>query len=70
MTGSDDPFTPKARRVFSAISLLPGLSVKQVATVAHLPPSTVSHHLPKLDSMALAATGPAASACWPASWTL
>jgi len=69
---SDDPFTPTTRRVFSAIYLLPGLSVKQVAGVAGLHPTTVSHHLPTLDHMALI------SSQWrgnerlltPASWTL
>lgn len=71
MRNPDERFTAAARKVFSAIYLLPGLNVRQVAGVAGLHPSTVSHHLPTLDSMALI------SSQWrgkerllaPASWT-
>ena len=49
----DDRFTPATRKVFSAIYLLPGLNVTQVATVAQVHPSTVSHHLPVLGDMGL-----------------
>jgi DNA-binding transcriptional ArsR family regulator len=69
---SDDPFTPTARKVFSAIYLLPGLSVKQVAAVIEVHPSTVSHHLPTVDNMALISSQWRGSErlLTPAGWTL
>ena len=49
----NERFTPATRKVFSAIYLLPGLNVQQVAAVAHVHPSTVSHQLPGLSAMEL-----------------
>ena len=72
MINPDERFTPAARRVFSAIYLLPGLNVSQVAGVAGLHPSTVSHQLPTLDGMALISSQWRGSErlLTPASWTL
>ncbi len=68
----EERFTAATRKVFSAIYLLPGLNVRQVARVAQLHPTTVSHQLPVLADMQLIGSQWRGSErlLTPAGWTL